>query len=55
MKSVWRSLGIQGYEQTCFGSSIMTLVVDILVCIVWLVPKTVLVEKTAADIKQYYK
>ena len=27
-----------GYEQTCSGSSMMTLVVGILVCIAWLVP-----------------
>ena len=38
MKSVWLSLRIQGYEQTCSGSSMMTLAVGILVCIAWLVP-----------------
>ena len=27
-----------GYRQTCSGSSMMTLVVGILVCIAWLVP-----------------
>ena len=27
-----------GYEQTYFGSSMMTLAVGILVCIAWLVP-----------------
>ena len=29
---------MQGYGQTCSGSSMMTLVVGILACIAWLVP-----------------
>ena len=29
---------MQGYRQTCSGSSTMTLIVGILVCIAWLVP-----------------
>ena len=29
---------MQGYGQTCSGSSMMTLLVAILVCIAWLVP-----------------
>ena len=33
VKSVWKSLRMLGYEQTCSGSSMMTLVVGILVCI----------------------
>ena len=31
-------LRMLGYEKTCLGSSMMTLVVGILVCIAWLVP-----------------
>ena len=29
---------MMGYKQTCSGSSMITLVVGILVCIMWLVP-----------------
>ena len=38
MKSVWSSLRMQGYRQTCSSSSMMTLVVGILAYITWLLP-----------------
>ena len=38
MKLIWSSLRMLGYGQTYFGSSMMTLVVGILICIKCLVP-----------------